>query len=496
MDYLNFLYFLFFSNNEIEIIVTERFDSLLSQQPNTPVEIDILPDDLMYIIYTSGSTGKPKGVMNQHSGLVNRLLWAKQYFDIQPDDVFLQKTTFCFDVSVWEFFLPLIVGAELVIASPQGHKDSDYLRQIIDAKKVTIVHFVPPMLEVFLLDTNREHCPSLQRVVCSGESLKSHHIGAFQKQLPHVTLCNLYGPTEAAIDVTAWKIPNSFNINEEVPIGQPVANTKILILNSLDQQCPIGGVGELHIAGIQVARGYWKREDLNSEKFIELPQFSDYGKIYKTGDLAQWTENGNIKFLGRIDSQVKVRGFRIELEEIEFVLGEVEAIQQVIVLAIPDAFGNNVLVAYFVASKPIEENILVKYMSEKLPEYMIPTHFVSLEKIPVTLNGKIDRSALPFPEKNKKQIATQIEPQTEFEEIVQEVWSEVLQINPIGLHDNFAELGGDSLNGIRVMSRLSAAFELELPVNLIFQKPTIAQLANHIEVIITNILQELENNPS
>jgi len=315
----------------------------------------------------------------------------------------------------------------------------------------------------------------------------------FNKRLPQVELHNLYGPTEAAIDVTHWQVPKN-EIVKKVPIGKPVANTQLFILNKYGKKCPIGVQGELHIGGIQVARGYHNRPGLSEEKFIKNPfSTEDNAKVYKTGDLARWLPDGNIEFLGRIDSQVKIRGFRIELGEIEAVLLIIPSVRQCVVTTHVDQHGNDRLVAYFVSDKNVGINSIRQFLNHQLPDYMVPAYFFQIEKIPTTANGKLDRKALPSPEKNTIISPVQEEPLNEFQEIIHEIWSEVLPQNRISIHDNFFEIGGDSLIAIRMIVRINNALDLELPVNLVFEKPTITQISTHVEEVITMILQELEN---
>ncbi|MFK8006478.1 MAG: amino acid adenylation domain-containing protein [Saprospiraceae bacterium] len=488
-----------FSNQkDIQIILLDDDWDAISDFAEANLDLAILPQNLMYMIYTSGSTGQPKGVMNQHDGLVNRLLWAQDQFQLkQKSDVILQKTTYSFDVSVWELFWPLITGVKLVFAKPDGHKDSTYLKEIIEKEKITTLHFVPSMLEVFLLDVQVGDCPSLQRILCSGEELKPLHASECYKKIPHIELHNLYGPTEAAIDVTHWEVPKNKVINK-VPIGKPVANTQLFILNKLGKKCLIGVQGELYISGIQVARGYHNRSELNQEKFIENPFLSeDNFKVYKTGDLARWLPDSNKKILGRIDSQVKIRGFRIELGEIETIILKNPAIRQCIVIANSNQHGNNQLVAYFVSNQIVEINSIRQFLNHHLPDYMVPAYFLQIEEIPTTINGKVDRKALPPLVKNNtitKPI--QEEELNEFQEIIHEIWREVLPQNRISIYDNFFEIGGDSLIAIRMIVRINNAFELELPVNLVFEKPTVSQISIHVEELITMLLQELENENS
>jgi len=483
----------FFESTPIKTIVLDQANEKLSSASNKKPDVNITPEDLMYIIYTSGSTGRPKGVMNRHAGLVNRLLWAQETFQLIPQqDIVLQKTTFCFDVSVWELFWPLIVGVKMIFARPDGHKDTDYLKQVIADHKITTIHFVPPMLETFLLSATSEMVPSLRQILCSGEALLPAQVSDCQNKFPEVALHNLYGPTEAAIDVTHWPIPE--HPVTTVPIGHPVANTKLYVLTPTGVPCGIGVAGELHLSGIQLAEGYCNQPELTAEKFILNPfATAPYDRLYKTGDLVKWQSDGNLLFLGRIDHQVKIRGFRIELGEIESVLSNHPQIQQCVVIASPDTTGNKRLVAYWTGTDHLEDTALQQHLRHQLPEYMVPAFFIKMEKIPLTSNGKIDRKALPAPIKEVSVSKTVVAPRNEFEEIIHEVWTEVLPVSPIGVHDNFINIGGDSLTGIKLIVRVNRAFEMNLPVNLIFQQPTIAELAVWVETQMLELLGEEES---
>ncbi|HYK02057.1 MAG TPA: amino acid adenylation domain-containing protein, partial [Thermoanaerobaculia bacterium] len=308
------------------------------------------PHHLAYVIYTSGSTGRPKGVMNEHRGVVNRLIWMQNAYALDADDTVLQKTPFSFDVSVWEFFWPLLTGARLVMARPEGHKDPGYLVDTIREHRITTLHFVPPMLQVFLDHPDAAQCLSLTRVICSGEALPSILVRRFGELLPHATLYNLYGPTEAAVDVTAWTCP-AVNVPTIIPIGRPIANTRMYILDAHGATVPIGIPGELYIGGVQVARGYLNRPELTAERFVTDPFAGEASaRMYKTGDLARWQDDGTIEYLGRNDFQVKIRGFRIELGEIEARLAEHEGVREAVVVAREDTPGDKRLVAYYAPS--------------------------------------------------------------------------------------------------------------------------------------------------
>lgn len=445
------------------------------------------PEDLIYVLYTSGSTGKPKGVMNQHDGLVNRLEWARRTFvPTTEKTIVLQKTTFTFDVSAWELLLPLICGAELVLAKKGGEKDATYLRQAIRDFGVTMLHFVPPMLELFLLE--KADLPSLRTVICSGEALLPHQANTFNTYYPHVKLHNLYGPTEAAIDVTHWAVPPTPVTS--VPIGAAIDNVRLRVYGSDGQVCPLGVPGELFLGGVQVARGYLHRPELTADKFVER----DNQRWYRTGDLVRWQPDGNLVFLGRIDHQVKLRGFRIELGEIEACLRQADKVEQAVVVLGEDGKNEPALIAYVVAKHFLAPAEIRQTLATKLPAYMVPSTFVLLEEMPLLRNGKIDRKGLPKPDHDLSAQAQGETPRGEFEEIVHEVWTEVFQLESIGRKVHFLDLGGHSLTGIRLIGRVNDSFELELPANTIFRYPTIARLAEHVEATIRKLLAEMDED--
>lgn len=336
-----------FSDVKAEIICLDRDWETIAQQSQENPAGQVQANNLAYVIYTSGSTGTPKGAMNTHKGIVNRLLWMQDAYQLTSEDRVLQKTPFSFDVSVWEFFWPLLTGSRLVVAQPEGHRDSRYLVNLIAEQKITTLHFVPSMLQVFLQEPDLDRCSSLKRVVCSGEALPVDLQQRFFNRL-ECELHNLYGPTEAAIDVTHWKC-QSTEEQRTVPIGRPVANTQIYILDKAMQPVPVGVKGELHIGGIQLAKGYLNRPELTAEKFIPNPFSKDStAKLYKTGDLARYLPDGNIEYLGRIDHQVKIRGFRIELGEIESVLAKHPSVREVVVVPKTGQSGDERLMAYIV----------------------------------------------------------------------------------------------------------------------------------------------------
>jgi amino acid adenylation domain-containing protein/thioester reductase-like protein len=444
----------------------------------------VLPNHLAYVIYTSGSTGKPKGAMNTHQGVCNRLLWMQQAYVLTPLDSVLQKTPFSFDVSVWEFFWPLLSGARLVVAQPGGHRDSAYLVKLIAQHQITTLHFVPSMLQVFLEEQGLSSCSCLRQVFCSGEALPKELQEKFFARLG-CSLHNLYGPTEAAIDVTYWQCqPDSDLLT--VPIGRPIANTQIYILDPHGKPVPVGVTGELHIGGVGVARGYLNRPQLTAEKFIPNPFASDKAseRLYKTGDLVRYLPDGNIEYLGRIDHQVKVRGFRIELGEIEAVLSQHPNVRQTVVIATQEMVGATRLVAYLVANQQPAPTIgeLRSFLKQKLPEYMVPSAFVVLDSLPLTPNGKLDRKALPDPELAQPELEkTFVAPRTPTEEVLAQIWTQVLRLERVGVTDNFFDLGGHSLTATQLLFRVRNTFKVELPLHALLETPTVAGMAEAID---------------
>ncbi|MEH2088948.1 amino acid adenylation domain-containing protein [Nostoc sp.] len=461
------------------VCINSDCQEFAAYSPENPTS-EVIPENLAYVIYTSGSTGKPKGAMNTHKGLCNRLLWMQDTYQLTATEKVLQKTPFSFDVSVWEFFWPLLTGASLIIAKPGGHQDSRYLVQLIAQEKITTLHFVPSMLQVFLEETELDKCGSIKRVICSGEALSFDLQQRCFERL-NAELHNLYGPTEAAIDVTFWACqPNS---NEKiVPIGRPIANIQIYILDKHLQPVPIGVSGELHIGGVGLARGYWNKPELTQEKFISNP-FEAGKYLYKTGDLARYRDDGNIEYLGRIDHQVKIRGFRIELGEIEALLVSHPTVWENVVVEREDEPGDKRLVAYVVPQ--VEESPTVpelrQFLKAKLPEYMVPSAFVLLESLPLTPNGKVDRRALPKPDLDSTLRELYVAPRTPTEEMLTQIWVQVLKLEQVGIHDNFFELGGHSLLATQLLSRIRNIFKIELPLRELFVAATVAELAKEIE---------------
>ncbi|MEU7202995.1 non-ribosomal peptide synthase/polyketide synthase [Streptomyces sp. NPDC045470] len=435
--------------------------------------VPLSPSHPAYVLYTSGSTGTPKGVVVPHAGVVNRLLWAQAEYGLDASDAVLQKTPYGFDVSVWEFFWPLITGARLVVARPDGHRDPAYLTALIREHAVTTVHFVPSMLRAFLDEPAAAHCTGLRRVLCSGEALPAQ-LAAHGRDVLGPKLHNLYGPTEASVDVTSWDCADRPG---PVPIGRPVHNTRAYVLDAALRPVPPGVTGELYLAGVQLARGYLARPGLTAERFIACPFGAPGERMYRTGDLARWTAGGVLEFAGRADDQVKLRGFRIELGEIETALARHEAVAAAAVVLREDRPGDQRLVAYVtpVPGAGPEPGELRESVARTLPDPMVPADIVVLDMLPLTPNGKLDRRALPAPGATAQ--APGRAPRTPHEEILCGIFADVLGRPLPGIDDGFFDLGGHSLLATRLVSRIRAALGAELSVRDVFEAPTVAGLA-------------------
>ncbi|RSS14087.1 amino acid adenylation domain-containing protein [Streptomyces sp. WAC08401] len=438
-----------------------------------------VPDHPAYVIYTSGSTGRPKGVVVSHRAIVNRLAWMQDTYGLEPSDRVLQKTPSGFDVSVWEFFWPLVQGATLVVARPEGHLDPAYLADTVRRAGVTTLHFVPSMLDVFLREPSAASLSGLRRVFCSGEALSAELRARF-RSVSDVPLHNLYGPTEAAVDVTYWPCAEDTG-DGPVPIGRPVWNTRMYVLDAALRPVPAGVPGELYIAGVQLARGYLGRPGLSAERFTADPHGVPGSRMYRTGDLARWNHDGSLDYLGRADHQVKLRGFRIELGEIEAALVRQPEVDQAAVVLREDRPGDQRLVAYTVPAPGSEADAapLTARLRELLPGYMVPAAFVTLPRLPVTPNGKLDRRALPAPARTERSAGRA--PRTPHEELLRTLFAEVLGVDEVGVDDDFFELGGHSLLATRLISRIRSTAGAEVPIQRVFESPSVAELAPALE---------------
>ncbi|MFE9422583.1 amino acid adenylation domain-containing protein [Kitasatospora sp. NPDC006697] len=450
----------------------------LSGLPATAPDRAPAPGQPAYVIYTSGSTGRPKGVVVSHAAVHNRLAWMQHAHPLRPGDRVLQKTPSSFDVSVWEFFWPLREGATLVLAEPGGHRDAAYLARTIRRERVTVCHFVPSLLRVFLAEPAAARCDGLRQVFCSGEALPREVVREFQRLLPGVPLHNLYGPTEAAVDVTAHTC--AAGDAGPVPIGRPVWNTRGYVLDGALRLCPPGVPGELHLAGAQLATGYHARPGLTAERFTADPYGPPGSRMYRTGDLVRWSAAGELEYLGRTDQQVKVRGFRIELGEVEAALTAHPGIERAAVALREDGAGGGRLVGYAVPGDgglPAAER-LREFLGAMLPDHMVPSRFVALDELPLTPSGKLDRAALPAP--GRIEAAAGRAPGSPLEAALCRLLAEVLGLPEVGAEDDFFALGGHSLLGMRLLTRIRTELGADLPVRALFGAPTAAGLAARV----------------
>jgi amino acid adenylation domain-containing protein len=457
---------------EVELV---RLDE--SWEGNTSFKaVAVSPDSLAYVIYTSGSTGVPKGVMISHRAALNHMLWMQSVFSVTEADRVLQKTPFIFDASVWEIFLPLLTGACLVLARHGGHTESDYLVQLAAEEKITILQVVPSLMRMLLDEPGLSNCTTLRLLFSGGETLPAELPERFFARL-NAGLINFYGPTEATIDATFWTCKRDGG--DSVPIGHPLANMQIHILDARQRLVPVGVAGELYIGGIGLSRGYLNRADLTAKSFVPDPFSAEPGqRLFRTGDLARRRSDGAVEFLGRADHQVKLRGLRIELDEIEATLEEHPAVRHAAVMLREFTPGDQRLVGYVLPRNgtPPTSKDLRTFLSEKLPATMVPSLFVLLETFPLLPNGKLDRQALPLPDTRDLEI-DYVAPGDALEESLATIWSEVLGVKQIGIHDNFFELGGHSLLATRILSRVREVLRIEVPLRSLFQTPTIAKMA-------------------
>jgi len=441
------------------------------------------PHDAMFMTYTSGSTGQPKGCINIHRGLANYLQWWKKKYPLNENEKILHKTPFTFVASVPEIFRALLSGASVVIARPGGHKDSGYLVKLIQEKSINDTQFVPSMLQTFLAEEGAENCTSLHRVITSGEALSSNIVRAFYKRLPHAQLINRYGATETSGCVSFWECDPKQD-RSIIPVGFPIPNNRVYILDEFLKPVPVGEYGEVYMAGVQVGRGYWKQPELTQKFFTPDPFSKDTkAKMFKAGDRARFLPNGAIEYQGRTDFQVKLRGIRVEPGEIEIVLIEHPQIKQAVV--VPKKLNGEVdvssLMAYLVSKEknPLPSE-LRNFLKKKLPEYMIPAGFVFLEALPRLTSGKINRKALTDRHDETNTTAEKYSPPVnEIEKRLVKVWEEVLQVKPIGRDHNYFALGGDSLNLIQTLHLLQKN-KFDLNLEDLYDRQTIAEIAEII----------------
>ena len=454
--------------------------AISSRSKTNPVS-GTTPANLIYVLYTSGSTGKPKGVLLPHSGLVSCVNWMQKTYQLTPADRFLFKTSLNFDPSVWEVFWPLTVGGAVVIARPGANQDAAYLVDCIIKNGVTGIYFVASLIKVLLDEPRLSEARSLRYMICGGEVVPRETVERFF-ELSNAAVHDSYGPTETSIAVSESVCVRGQH--GPIPIGHPIGNTRVYILDKYLQPAPIGVPGELYVGGSGLARGYLHRPELTAERFVPDRFSSEPGaRLYATGDQVRYLPDGNLDFLGRTDDQVKVRGFRIELGEIVGALEQHPMVREAIVVAGPDNAGIQRLVAYILgdADATPSHSELRSFLETKLPRYMVPSTFVFLTSWPLMTNGKIDRHALPLPENVRPQSETPyVAPRTELERIIASIWQEVLQIEMVGTNDNFFDLGGHSLSMLQVHNKLRQ--NLNRPISMVhmFQYPTVSSMSKYL----------------
>ncbi len=466
------------------VALDSQWDEIARFDASNP-DVSLDAQNLAYMIYTSGTTGRPKGAMVHHRGIVNRLLWMQHQYNLTSADRVLQKTAMSFDVSVWEYFWPLITGARLVVARPGGHQDRDYLLEVIKGQQITVMHFVPSMLRVMVEESGLEQCDSLRAVISSGEALSPEIVEQFHSR-SQAELENLYGPTEASVDVTRWRCERGAR---KVKLGQAITNTRIYILDGNKEAVAEGVAGELWIGGEAVGRGYHERAEMTAERYQPDPYGEAGSRMYRTGDIARRDRAGEVEYLGREDNQIKIRGMRIEVAEVESALKRVSGVKEAVALAREEEGKGMRLIGYVEMEEGIEksEEEIRESVRRELAEWMTPGRIVKLERMPQTANGKIDRKALPTPDsvKSNSQINF-VAPRTPVEEMLAAIWSNLLKEDVIGVNDNFFEIGGHSVLATRVISRVRESFRVNLQLRTLFESPTIAGLAEQIQLAMNS----------
>ena len=475
-----------------EAHVVNLANSALRQAIATPPTVSAEPEQLAYVLFTSGSTGQPKGVAVQHQSLVNHMQWLQRAFPLQAADRVLQKTPFTFDASVWEFFAPLLAGAQLVMLPPQEHQNPVRLVAAIRAYQITTLQVVPSVLRLLLAEPDFGACVSLQRLFCGGEALPPDLCERLSATLPRVQLINLYGPTEATIDTTYQVVESAA---ARVPIGRPISNTQVYVLDESLAPVPVGVVGELYIGGSALARGYLHQPALTAWRFVPSP-FTPGQRLYRTGDWVCWLPSGALDYRARLDQQVKLRGLRIELTEIQAALLHHPAVQAATVLMREPTPGQAVLVAYLIASEPTPEPAALRdWLASTLPSYMLPTAFVFLSAFPLTANGKLNIAALPLPSLGNPVDSTVVGPKSVIEELLIHAFEELLAVEPIRTDTNFFEVGGHSLIAMQLSSRINKIFSVNVPIRIIFEYPTVAGLAEQIGLLTQTIHRPMPPRP-
>ncbi|MGD0901138.1 MAG: amino acid adenylation domain-containing protein, partial [Thermoguttaceae bacterium] len=487
-----------FSALDAHVVNVDADGNAIARESESDPPCQITPDNAVFVLYTSGSTGKPKGVVNLHRGVANYLLWKRQSLGLGPTDRVLLATPLSFDTSVEEFFGGLLSGGCMVIGKPGSQRDPGYLLQLLARERVTTACVVPSTLRLLLEENGVEQCGSLRRVISGGEALTPDLMERFFQRFS-ADLYNDYGPTETSIAVTTWKCSLDYQ-RGIIPIGRPIANVRLYILDAQRNPVPIGVPGELYVGGVAVARGYLNRPELNAERFLPDPFSGAAGdRIYRTGDRCRWLPDGNIQFLGRRDGQVKIHGGRLELGEVEAAINRHPGVAQAAVVVRQSSPDYRYLAAYVVPRGPRPDGDeaaaefvkeLRQFVKSLLPEYMIPQAFEVMDALPKLSSGKVDRAALPAAAPAARTAQRYVAPRSPLERQLAAIWAEVLQRDRVGIHDNFFDLGGHSLLAVRMMVQARTALAIALPVAAVFAAPTVAELAECIEAAKRGEIQD------
>jgi amino acid adenylation domain-containing protein len=460
------------------VVVEEEWEEISREEVESGGAVD--PGQLAYVIYTSGSTGRPKGVMIEHRGMLNHLYAKINLLKIGTGSRVAQTASLSFDISVWQMYAALLCGGTTAVYEKEVVRDPRKLLEALDQDGITIVELVPSYLLSLLDEESEIGLRLLEYLLVTGEAVNPSVINKWIERYPGKEVINAYGPTEASDDISHYSIRSRIETST-VSIGKPIQNMRIYLLNSEDEPVPIGVVGEICVSGKGVGRGYWNRPSLTAERFVSDP-FLPGQRMYRTGDLGRWLADGNIDYLGRIDDQLKIRGYRIEPGEIERMIGQWGGVRQSVVVGQEDGQGNKRLVGYVVVEEGFDREALRGYLLGRLPEYMVPQFWMEMAVLPLTSNGKVDKKRLPAAGIEEQKVTDYAEPRTELEKVLAGIWSELLGVKRIGVHDNFFDLGGHSLLITRAAASIHKTFGLKVPIGILFNLPTIELLSIYVKI--------------